>query len=305
MGIIYKLTSPSGKSYIGQTVYTLEKRFKQHVKTANGGRVDGCMALNNAIRKYGGENFIKKEMCSCDIDLLDFWEEFYIADEKTFYPNGYNLTTGGASPRQISEISLKKKSQNRREYYKDEDLPVYIQHIKNARGHEGYIVEKPGKKSGQFCRPDQTMEEKKKLAIEYLKDIDSIRDSGWNHRQLPKYVYEINSNDRHGYRVARPGFKDFVIQDSSKTMEEKKVLALEYLEKINKENPPQKKQKPAKEDGLPMYVSKINKADYCGEGYQVHVPGAPSRKFTSAKESMESKKEKAIAYAKEKTQNQS
>ena len=32
MGYIYILTSPSGKSYIGQTIRSIEKRFQQHQK---------------------------------------------------------------------------------------------------------------------------------------------------------------------------------------------------------------------------------------------------------------------------------
>lgn len=30
MGLIYKLTTPSGKIYIGQTTRTLEQRYKEH-----------------------------------------------------------------------------------------------------------------------------------------------------------------------------------------------------------------------------------------------------------------------------------
>lgn len=35
MGWIYKLTSPSGKSYIGKTTMRLEDRLKAHQKPSN------------------------------------------------------------------------------------------------------------------------------------------------------------------------------------------------------------------------------------------------------------------------------
>ena len=53
-GIIYKITSPSGKVYIGQTVKTLHKRKLRHTNTANNPndkRYDTKIA--RAVRKYG------------------------------------------------------------------------------------------------------------------------------------------------------------------------------------------------------------------------------------------------------------
>lgn len=51
-GIIYKFTSPSGKSYIGQTNQG-NKRYSQHAKSSKS--KDG--KFQRAIRKYGFENF--------------------------------------------------------------------------------------------------------------------------------------------------------------------------------------------------------------------------------------------------------
>src|SRR5210317_405716 len=49
-GIIYKITSPSGKIYIGQTIHTLEERIKGHNKKST-----NCTLLKRAIDKYGDE----------------------------------------------------------------------------------------------------------------------------------------------------------------------------------------------------------------------------------------------------------
>jgi hypothetical protein len=48
MGIIYRIESPSGKSYIGQTKRCIEERWKEH--TACRG---SCILVENAIKKYG------------------------------------------------------------------------------------------------------------------------------------------------------------------------------------------------------------------------------------------------------------
>ena len=39
MGCIYKLLSPSGKIYIGQTTRTFEKRFLEHCSGHGGGTI--------------------------------------------------------------------------------------------------------------------------------------------------------------------------------------------------------------------------------------------------------------------------
>ena len=57
---------------------------------------DSCRYLNNAIRKYGWDNF-KKEIIIDDVPEEDLsnLETSYIDVENTLAPNGYNLTKGG------------------------------------------------------------------------------------------------------------------------------------------------------------------------------------------------------------------
>ena len=50
--------------------------------------------IDFAIGKYGKENFIVEEICSCPNEDLDDLEQFYIAKFDT-YNTGYNLTIGG------------------------------------------------------------------------------------------------------------------------------------------------------------------------------------------------------------------
>ena len=55
MNIVYKITSPSGKSYIGITTKGINHRLKQHISNAINNRGKSPF-IENAIRKYGSEN---------------------------------------------------------------------------------------------------------------------------------------------------------------------------------------------------------------------------------------------------------
>lgn len=94
-GIIYKITNKvNGKSYIGQTRYTLEFRWKQHQHKKDN------TYFHNAIHKYGIENFSTEILEECDYKDLDSREIFYIAKYNTF-KEGYNLTIGGDGNRRL------------------------------------------------------------------------------------------------------------------------------------------------------------------------------------------------------------
>lgn len=113
MGIIYKLTSPKGKEYIGQTTKTFDVRMYNH-KSASGNlnKKDGCCALNNAIRKHGWSNFHKEIILECEDNELDFYESYFIAEYNTLAPAGYNLISGGNSNKIYSEITKEKIRQS-------------------------------------------------------------------------------------------------------------------------------------------------------------------------------------------------
>ncbi|AGE52752.1 GIY-YIG catalytic domain-containing endonuclease [Paramecium bursaria Chlorella virus CZ-2] len=104
MGFIYMLTSPSGKSYIGQTIRDIEERFKEHQQTSS-----VCVAISNAIKKYGWENF-DKEWYECPDEDLNFDEELLVEEMGTLAPGGYNLREGGGSKGRPSEESRQKMS---------------------------------------------------------------------------------------------------------------------------------------------------------------------------------------------------
>ena len=106
-GIIYKYTSPSGKSYIGQTVKE-NKRKAQHKRSAYNINDSAYNSpFHKAIRKYGWDSFtyeilytIIHEDEQFIRDELNKMETYYIGKYDTF-ENGYNCTVGGASNKPV------------------------------------------------------------------------------------------------------------------------------------------------------------------------------------------------------------
>ena len=87
-GIIYKVTNKlDGKNYIGQTRFSVKKRFKEHA------RADSL--LGKAIRKDGIENFIAEVIEECETRReLDEREIYWIKQLGCLAPNGYNQHPG-------------------------------------------------------------------------------------------------------------------------------------------------------------------------------------------------------------------
>ena len=95
MGYIYKITNQiSKKCYIGETKKSNPYlRWNEHKRKIEQGI--GCPALQDAVRKYGIENFTFKVLIICfDEDRYRFEIE-YIKKYNSMAPNGYNLTNGG------------------------------------------------------------------------------------------------------------------------------------------------------------------------------------------------------------------
>ena len=96
IGYIYKITNLiNNKIYIGQTRYTIERRFKEHIWTSKSEQNN--IPLQNAIRKYGAENFrIEKIDEASSKEELDEKEIYWIKTLNAQNPEiGYNVCRGG------------------------------------------------------------------------------------------------------------------------------------------------------------------------------------------------------------------
>jgi group I intron endonuclease len=93
IGKIYKLTSPSGKIYIGQTIQPINRRWNDY-------RTCKCKdqpKLFHAIKKYGFSNFSASVIEICDPSILNDRETHWITHYNSVN-EGYNCTHGGEHP---------------------------------------------------------------------------------------------------------------------------------------------------------------------------------------------------------------
>jgi len=117
----------NGKKYVGQTKHGDDpnKRWR------DGTHYESNQYFTNAINKYGWENFdheILKEHLT--IEEANYWEEYYTAQYKSNDPEfGYNLTSGGKKPLEISEETRQKCSIASKKREKRPRTDIEKQHI--------------------------------------------------------------------------------------------------------------------------------------------------------------------------------
>jgi len=92
--IVYLVTNKTnGKQYVGQSVGTLDYRWKKHLAAVREG---SSYYFHRAIRKYSEECFSIELIHVCETkEEMDFVEIFYISLLNTKSPKGYNSTEGG------------------------------------------------------------------------------------------------------------------------------------------------------------------------------------------------------------------
>lgn len=113
MGIIYKIENiVTHETYIGQTKFSLDKRWRQHIKEAKeamDGKRQSFPYFHRMIIKYGEDNFKPIILEECENNLLDeretYWINYYNSFEK-----GLNSQKGGTKTgivQKVSEFSTK------------------------------------------------------------------------------------------------------------------------------------------------------------------------------------------------------
>lgn len=129
MGQIYITTcKTTSMSYVGQTRSHKFKnnkwskhgylyRWNDHLSAAKVNTSGGCTYLNNAIRKYGKDDWNVILLLECKLDEVDEYEKFHIINQNTLSPNGYNLKGGGKSSNIISDDMRQRISQSNIQYW--------------------------------------------------------------------------------------------------------------------------------------------------------------------------------------------
>ena len=191
---IYKITNLSnGKMYVGQAVshilnhkkyrpYGCEGRFRCHISEAFSSKKNQSHYLNNAIRKYGVNEFNVELIENCKIEKADERETYYINELNTLFPNGYNLKNGGNVFTHTDESKIrvsngvinyfKNKKYDRFKNIKniDGDIAKYIKPLKKHNEQYGWYVYIERCKA-DFGGVHIPLDESKKNAIEFIEQL--------------------------------------------------------------------------------------------------------------------------------------
>lgn len=108
IGRVYKITSPSGRIYIGSTTLLLKIRFRSYKSL----KCKGQIKLYNSLIKYGWDNHISEQLWEGDIILMYQKEyEYGLLYNVLDYKKGLNLLL--PNPNSKSVIVNKESSERR------------------------------------------------------------------------------------------------------------------------------------------------------------------------------------------------
>ena len=206
MAIIYCITAPSGKQYVGQTTGTLQRRWKAHVTSQD------CPLISRAIQKYGEANMklsILEE--DCPTEELDDKECHYIKTLGTLSPGGYNLCTGGHSNRSWS-LETREKIKSR--LLGRECSEATRQKLSVAM--MGRIMTPEHLEKIRCGRIGKVHSEESKQKMREAKLGKSLPRRNAGNNGLPPYVMLVTAKGAEGYRVHHPnGQCQFTRKDMS------------------------------------------------------------------------------------------
>lgn len=121
---IYKITSPTGRIYIGQS-NNYGRRISDYRKL----RCLKQRRLYNSLKKHGFEKHTFEIIHLCKEDELNYWEDYYIKLFNTFNTrHGLNLKEGGGKGKVSDETKkrMKKSQRERFDFLSYEDCKKWI-----------------------------------------------------------------------------------------------------------------------------------------------------------------------------------
>ena len=126
---IYKITSPSGKIYIGQSV-NIERRFLDYKKSLKKTQIK----LYNSLKKYGYKNHIFEIIEECSVELLNERERYY-QDFFNCVENGLNCryTRTNEKSGKLSKETINKLKNKNVDYLKGNSFRKGIKHSEEIK----------------------------------------------------------------------------------------------------------------------------------------------------------------------------
>jgi group I intron endonuclease len=195
---IYMLTSPSGKSYIGQSC-RVEKRLIEHST-----KQSRCTAISSAIVKYGWENF-KIEILHNNLTVNDanLMENLCISEaHKTLAPAGYNLTSGGKnavfSAESKNRMSASQTGKSMSEASKLKNSISHLGHINTKTHNENISLGKLGIKHSDTHRLNNSLSRKGiPLSQEHIEKRTNSQSRWWEITSPEGIVYIVKNLNKY------------------------------------------------------------------------------------------------------------
>lgn len=220
---IYKITSPSGKIYIGQSVNIANRLSKYKNANCKTQRV-----LYNSIIKYGWKAHKFEVLCECDIIELNDKERYYQDLFNVVSDSGLNcmLTTsstksGKASESTISILTGRKLSDATREKMRNKKLSEETR-SKISQSNKGRVVsdDTRNKISQSNKGKKRTQEYIDNLKLRVISDETKakIKESkkGFKHTEEYKKIMSIK---RKGIKPSKECVDAMVIKNSKKVID--------------------------------------------------------------------------------------
>lgn len=192
---IYKITSPSGKIYIGKTM-DMNKRWNLYKHL----HCKSQIRLYNSFLKHGVENHTFEIICECTEGNLNELECYYINFFDTFdTDHGLNLCSGGQGGR-MSKESIEKVRKSNTGKKHTEETKQRLREIKTGSVMSEETKEKLSKTMTGKKFSDETKQRMSESAGKHLKGnkqspehIEKLRQARIG-KKMPEHVKEILRN---------------------------------------------------------------------------------------------------------------
>lgn len=232
---IYKITSPSGKIYIGQSI-DIDKRWKHYKKHICSTREQP--KLHNSFKKYGIKNHVFELVEECVLELLNererYWQKFYDVLSENGLNCGYVKTDTQKyvhSEETKKKIS-KKMSQVRQ---KDKGVPRDKKTIKKMKSNHANYIGKNNPNYGKKCSK-KAIHKTKKVNSKPLQQYDlennlvkiwnSIRDVEIFYNKHKGFISKILKKNP-------PLFNGYLWKTTGESIEFKRLTRPSYTQLLN------------------------------------------------------------------------